>query len=191
MTHVHDLRDLVEREAAQEPADARDARVVADLEEGALRLVRVLEPGLERRRIGDHRAELQHPELALADADPTVDEEHRPTRVELDRERDEHPHREADDDHEHAPDEVEATLHRPVPSGQHGRTELEERRALTGHVLAALHEQLGRVGRETHLDPLPVRLLDDLEHRSLVEVGLREDDLVGAHLVEDERELRP
>ena len=51
-----------------------------------------------------------------------------------------------------------------------------------GHVLAALDEELGRVGREPHLDPLPVRLLDDLEDGPLVEVGLREDHLVGAHV---------
>ena len=76
------------------------------------------------------------------------------------------------DDDEHAHDEVEPALHRPVPPGQHGRPELEERRALSRHVLAALDEELGRVGREPHLDSLAVRLLDDLEHRPLVEVGL-------------------
>ena len=35
-----------------------------------------------------------------------------------------------------------------------------------------------------------MRLLDHLEHRALVEVGLRKDDLVGLHLVEHERKLR-
>ena len=74
---VDDLRDLVEREAAQEPADARDPRVVADLEERALRLVHVLELRLELGRVGDHRPELEHPELALAHADAAIDEEAR------------------------------------------------------------------------------------------------------------------
>jgi hypothetical protein len=54
-----------------------------------------------------------------------------------------------------------------------------------------LDEELRGVGREPHLDPLAVGLFDDLEHGALVEVGLREDDLVGPYLVEDERELGP
>ena len=153
--------------------------------------LRLLERGLERRGLDDHRAELQHPELALADADAPVDEEHRAARVELDRERDERPERQADHDHEDAQNEVERALDRPFPAGQHGRAELEERRALSRHVLAPLDEQLGRVGREPDLDSLAVRLLDDLEDGALVEVGLREDDLVGTRLVEDERELGP
>ena len=91
--------------------------------------------------------------------------------------------------HERADEEVEAALHRPVPAGQDRRAQLEERRALAGHVLAPLDEELGRVGREPHLDPRAVRLLDDLEHRPLVEVGFREDHLVRPHLIEHEREL--
>ena len=87
-------------------------------------------------------------------------------------------------------DEVESALHRPVPTGQDGRAQLEQRRALARHVLPSLHEQLGRVGCEPHLDALPVRLLDDLEHGALVEVGLGEDHLVRPNLVEDDRELR-
>ena len=43
---VEHVRELVEREAAQEPPDARHARVVADLEERALGLVLALELGL-------------------------------------------------------------------------------------------------------------------------------------------------
>jgi hypothetical protein len=106
---------------------------------------------------------LSIPNSRSADPDPAVDEEHRPARVELDRDRDEQPQRKTDDEDEHASDQVEAALHDPVPAGQDRRAKLEERRALTRHVLAALHEQLGRVGREPHLDALPVRLLDDLE----------------------------
>ena len=72
-------------------------------------------------------------------------------------------------DDERAHEQVEAALDRPVTTGEHGRTQLEERRTLARHVLAALHQELGRVGREPHLDPLAVRLLDDLEHGALVE----------------------
>ena len=45
-------------------------------------------------------------------------------------------------------------------------------------------------GGQPHLDPLPVSLLHDLEHHALVEVRLREDQLVGPDLLEHERELR-
>ena len=58
-----------------------------------------------------------------------------------------------------------------------------------GHVLAALDEELRRVGREPDLDALAVCLLDDLEHGALVEVRLGEDHLVGPHLLEDGRQL--
>ena len=64
--------------------------VFADLEEGSFRLVRFLELRLERR-LGHHRAELEHPELALADADTPVDEEDRATRVQLDGQGDQSP----------------------------------------------------------------------------------------------------
>ena len=91
---------------------------------------------------------------------------------------------------ERADDEVEAALHRPVRAGEDRRPQLEERRALARHVLAALDEELRRVGREPHLHPLPVRLLDHLEHGALVEVGLGEDQLVGPHLLEHEPRAR-
>ncbi len=186
---VADLRDLVEREAAKELSDASDSRVLADLEERPLRLVLGLELGLLRRRAGHHRPELQHSELALPDPDPAIDEEQRPARVDLDRSRDEEPEGQSDDEHEDTHDQIEAALQGPVPARQNRRAQLEERRALPRHVLAALDEELRRVGCKSHLDPLPVRLLDHLEHRALVEVGLGEDHLVGPHLVEDEREL--
>ena len=85
--------------------------------------------------------------------------------------------------------DVERALDRPVPPGEDGRAQLEERGALARDVLPALHEELGRVGCETHPDSLLVRLLDDLEDRALVERGLREDHLVGTHLLEDAVEL--
>ncbi len=101
----------------------------------------------------------------------------------------EQPERQPDDEHEHAYHEVEGALHRPVPTGENRRTELEERRPLARDVLPALHEELGRLRREADADPLPVRLLDDLEDGALVERGLREDHLVGTHLLQDTLEV--
>ena len=68
--HVDHVRHLVDREAAQDAADARDARVVADLEQRPARLVRGLERGLLALGALDHRPELEHPERLLAEADP-------------------------------------------------------------------------------------------------------------------------
>ncbi len=62
---------------------------------------------------------------------------------------------------------------------------------MAGHVLAALDEQLGRVGSQANFDPLPMRLLDHLEHGALVEVPLCEDHLVGTDVLEDARQLLP
>ena len=98
--------------------------------------------------------------------------------------------RKPDHDNECTHEQVESTLDHPVPAREHGRTQLEERRTLARNVLATLHQELRRVGREPHLDPLAVRLLDDLEHRSLGKVGLRQDQLVGPDLIEHERKLR-
>ena len=191
LQHVEDLRDLVEREAAEEPPDARDPRVLTDLEECALRFVLVLELGLELGCARDHRAELQHRKVALSDTDAAIDEEDRTARIELDRKRDERPYGKPDHDDERTDEKVESALDRPVPASEHGWTQLEERRTLARDVLATLHQELRRVGREPHLDPLAVRQLDDLEHRPLGKVGLREDQLVGPDLVEHERKLGP
>ena len=87
-----------------------------------------------------------------------------------------------------ADDDVEGPLHRPVEPREDGRSQLEERHALAGHVLALVHEQLGRVRREPHLHALPVRLLDDVEHRALVVGGLGEQQLVRSRRLEHDRE---
>ena len=144
---------------------------------------------MQRGRVGDHRPKLEHPELALPDADSAVHEEQRAPGVDLDRSGDEEPHGQTDDEHEEAHDQVETAFHGPVPAGQHGRTQLEERSTLSRHVFPALDEELGRIGREPHLHSLAMRLLDHLEHRALVEVRLGKDYLVGLDLVEYEWKL--
>ena len=69
----------------------RPTRVIrgslAILKMGPCRLVQVLELRLESVGVCDHRAELQHPEAALVEADPLLHEEDRAGRVELDGER--------------------------------------------------------------------------------------------------------
>ena len=86
--HVEQLRQLVEREAAQEAADRRHARVVADLEQRAVGLVVLLELVLAAASASRvHRAELEAGERRAADARAHRAVEHRAARGELDRER--------------------------------------------------------------------------------------------------------
>ena len=80
--HVHQLRQLVQREAPQHPPDARQARVVADLEQRARGLVELFEVGLALLGVGVHRAELQARERSLADAAARRAEHDRPARGE-------------------------------------------------------------------------------------------------------------
>ena len=177
--HVQQLRELVDREAAEERPDACDARIVLDLEERALGLVLLLELGLQRLRVRAHRAELEHVELPLVEADAAVAVEHRPGRLELDRDRDQEPEGQPDDQDQCAHDQVEPALDDPVRADEDRRTELEERDSLTGDVLAAaLDQELGRSRRHAHLHASPMRLLDDLDEPPVVEVGISDDQLV-------------
>src|SRR4051812_7135561 len=69
---VDHVRDLVEREAPEEAPDVCDTRVVTDLEQRAARLVRLLQCLLLAVCPLEHRAELEHPELLLAEADARI-----------------------------------------------------------------------------------------------------------------------
>ena len=102
--------------------------------------------------------------------------------------RDDEPDRQAHDDDDHADGEVEGALDEPVRAGEHRRAQLEQRRSLAGYVLAALDQELRRLGRQPHFHACTVRRLDDLEHRLLVEVALGEDQLVRPRLREDRDE---
>ncbi len=148
------------------------------LKERARRLVLVLELVLALGRIRDHGAELEHPELLLADADAPVDVEHGPARVELDRRCDEQPERDPDHEERERDDQVERALRRPLDPRQHRRPQLEQRHALAGDVLALVDEELGRGRSELDLHPVPMGELDDLEDGLLVEVRLGEHELV-------------
>ena len=138
------------------------------------RLVRLLELPLLLGGVGHHRAELQHPELALADPDAPVDVEHRPARVELDRERDRGARAAARRRRRSA---LRRRCRRPASAAQSQPVRIGGRSSKSGtpcarHVLALVHEQVGRVRGEADTHAAAVRPLDDVEHRALVEVGL-------------------
>ena len=90
---IEQLRQLVERVAPQPPPDARRAWIVWDLEHP--RIAAVLEMLVQMRHlrlsligVRDHRAELEDPESSIVLAHPDLAEEHRPPRIELDRDGD-------------------------------------------------------------------------------------------------------
>jgi hypothetical protein len=118
--HVDHVRDLVEREAAEEAADTGHAWVVTDLEERARRLVGPLERRLAVGGAGDHGAELEHREGLLSEPDAVVGVEDGAPRGELDRERDQEPDRKPEHDHDRGDHEVEDPLDHPVGAGQIG-----------------------------------------------------------------------
>ena len=82
--HVDELRQLVEREAAQEPPDPRQPRIVADLEQRARLLVERLEVVLDLVGVLAHRAELEARERLAADPGPHRAVDRRAARAELD-----------------------------------------------------------------------------------------------------------
>src|SRR4030095_9796101 len=104
--------------------------IVTDLEERPADLVRALELALLLGGVGDHRAELQHPELALAETDAPVPVEDRTGRRELDREPDRKPEREPENGDENADGEVDPALAQPVGAGERGWPQLEQRHGL-------------------------------------------------------------
>ena len=85
---VEDLRELIQRRAAQEPPDPGDAWVVGDLEQPVTGLVQRSQLVLVRLGVGDHRPELEDPEVLPVSADSDLTEEDRALRVESDRQRD-------------------------------------------------------------------------------------------------------
>jgi hypothetical protein len=184
--HVQHLRDLVEGEAAEQPSDPCHARVVTQLEEGAVGLVRLLQLRLPLGGVGVHRPELQHRELSLAEPDAAVAVQDRPARVELDRGRDQQPQRQAEQQHERARDEVERALRSPVHADERRRAQLEQRRPLAGHVVHSVREELGRPRRDPHLHAVRVRLLDQLEQLAVAD-SVGRDHFVDRPLVEQAR----
>ena len=105
--HVDEVGQLVERRAAQQPPDPGDARVAGvDREAGA-----------DVLGAGDHRAQLEHLELAAVAADAALAVDRPAARLEADGDDRECEHRRGRREHRERHDDVEgAAAHQRVPS---------------------------------------------------------------------------
>ena len=125
---VPELRQLVQRQPAQDPADTRDPRVSA--------VDRV--PGAEPLGADDHRAQLEELEVEAVLADARLPVEDGPTVLELDRERGDGEQRTREDERRSRDRDVRGSLHRErlsprprlgwPPSAQISRSELARTR---------------------------------------------------------------
>ena len=74
--NVDELRQLVDAGFAQEAADRRDARIIANLEYRAADLVQVFQTGELPFRIGNHGAKFVEPEATLVDTHALLGEKY-------------------------------------------------------------------------------------------------------------------
>ena len=85
---VPELRQLVEAQPAEPPADPRPPGVVLELEDGLVELVEVDQLAEPLVGADDHRPELDHHERAALQAGPALAVEDRPPAVHCDHDRD-------------------------------------------------------------------------------------------------------
>ncbi len=126
--HVDQLRELVERRAAQPPPDPRDPRIGGDLEQfpGPVPVQRV-ETGPQRLGAADHRAELPHPELAPVPPGPGLAEDRRPGAGEPDGQPDSDQQRQEGDQCDECRKPVEERLRHAPPAGQLRLVDVQQR----------------------------------------------------------------
>ncbi len=172
LEHVYELRQLVEAGLAQEAADARHARVIAS----RLRHHRVV------RRIGRHRAELEHGDRIVVEAEARLAEEHRPLAVELDGEGDQQHQRREEQQEQPARHDVLAALQHRGPACQRPFEDVDHECLLQHRELARRDRQVGEVGAEIDVDR---ELAEPAQDRAELRVALFrqvDDDLVDMRL---------
>src|ERR671911_1276954 len=156
--HVPQLRQLVDRVAAQGPPHPGDARVGAQLEQHAVGLVAVLEVGHQALGADDHRTELDHGEPPPVAPHPGLLEEHGPAAVELDGERHRQEHRGEQHQADQRAHAVPRVLDHALRPGERGLLDVQERqprhrahhRAGAGDVGDGGRDQPLHVGRRHH-----------------------------------------
>ena len=126
--HVEQLRQLVEAELAHDLADRRDPGVIRHLEQHLVARIALLAGEVLEHVFGvdDHRAELQHRELATAQADAGLSEQHRPLARQPHRDGEERQHRTQRDHPENTRDEIDHALQEQLALAEPRRLHVDE-----------------------------------------------------------------
>ncbi len=161
--HVVDLRQLVQAEAADETAGARQTGVSLDLEQRAVSLVQLPQGLFLQVGVVNHGAEFVHRKPPPLAADARRGIEHRPRRIELDQQRD-YPH---DDERHWGQQDDNGQVERPLEDAA-GRADVAE-----GFDVA--HTQQGDAGHVGELHPVEAQLQQIGHH-------LRPHGMLLAHL---------
>jgi hypothetical protein len=178
--HVPELRDLVDREPAQHASDARDARIVVDLEQRTVRFVVGHQRGAPLLRVDVHGAQLEHREQHAVAADPELAEEDRAGRVDLDRHGDDEQHRRGDRERERGDRHVEGALGVSSPTGPDPRLDVHE--GLAVEVLRAdpVEVDVVKSGRQRDVEAVVAQRAGEAVETVGVERGDRHDRPVAA-----------
>ncbi len=178
--HVEQLRQLVERPAPQERADARDARVLADLEQRALLLVVLLELVLQRARRPRcivrnlRQANGLPPMPGRSERNSTGPRESSLIASAISQQQRRRARGAA------APSRRcrSVRLIDEVDPVEHRRLELEQRQRLAGHELDPVHQDLHRRRRHAHAHAVAVAAVHQLDRLVLREVRIGDQHLV-------------
>ena len=152
--HVPELRQLVDVEAAQQPADPRRARVV------------VTRPDRAGVVLGAdvHRAELVDVERLAVEPHPLLLVEHGPRGRLLDEERDEREERREGRERARRNADVDGALQDAVEAAQRHVVEADDRDAVEVLEPRAQRDELQQVGDDVDVDAGAVGRLDQAEH---------------------------
>ncbi len=178
LEHIPELRKLVEREAPQNSANPRDARIRFDLEHRAAHLVQMTDFAETLVRVGDHRAEFVERERAAIESDSLLFEEHRTGRCDLDRDGRQNDHRRGErQDHERDAD-VKHSFRGQLRLVRGRGREGQERDSFQLFDLDAREPVLEEIHRDARANAELLAQQEDLLHLIELLARHREHDLV-------------
>ncbi len=178
---VEQLRELVERQAADDRADPGDAGVVLGLEEHAPGILVEVADALEASlRVDHHAPELEALEELAVAADPRLAEDHGTAVLGLDEHRDGDHDRQREDEQDRGPDDVERALEPPGRVQAAGLLDVDERQAADRSHVHPTRGDVAQAGHDRHLHVVALEVPGDVtEVGGGREGALGEDDEVG------------
>ncbi|ODN71891.1 hypothetical protein A6302_00823 [Methylobrevis pamukkalensis] len=151
--HVDELRQFVDRGAADEAADLRHPRIALRDDLGRGRV----------RHLVEHRAELHHLDDLVVEAVALLPEDHRTAALGAHGHGRRQHQRRQDDEGERGEDHVEDALGDPVPAGDRLVEHVEEGHAADVGIGARTQAQLAGMGAEADVDRQHPQILEELQ----------------------------